>query len=87
MNQIASFASTWGPAAWVIIGEIFPLRTRENKLPLLQRSIGLETVRLGYVPGQLMLTTEDSYSRVIVMIAFLTPFADSGIGFAFGYVL
>lgn len=59
----------------------------QNKLPLLQRSIGLETVRLGYVPGQLMLTTEDNHSRVIVMIAFLTPFADSGIGFAFGYVL
>lgn len=27
-TSIASFAATWGPACWVIVGEIFPLRTR-----------------------------------------------------------
>lgn len=28
---IASFASTWGPIAWVVIGETFPLRTRAKQ--------------------------------------------------------
>lgn len=28
---IASFAGTWGPMAWVCIGEIFPLRTRAKQ--------------------------------------------------------
>jgi len=31
---IASFASTWGPGAWVVIGEIFPLRTRAKQASL-----------------------------------------------------
>jgi len=30
------FASTWGPAAWVVIGEIFPL-------PIRSRAVGLST--------------------------------------------
>jgi sugar porter (SP) family MFS transporter len=33
---IASFAATWGPAAWVIVGEIFPL-------PIRSRGVGLST--------------------------------------------
>lgn len=28
---IASFAGTWGPMAWVVIGETFPLRTRAKQ--------------------------------------------------------
>lgn len=31
---IASFAMTWGPFAWVVIGEIFPLRTRAKQASL-----------------------------------------------------
>ncbi|KAF4340961.1 low-affinity hexose transporter HXT3 [Fusarium beomiforme] len=31
---IASFASTWGPFAWVVIGETFPLRTRAKQAAL-----------------------------------------------------
>ncbi|KAH9891441.1 general substrate transporter [Xylariomycetidae sp. FL2044] len=31
---IASFAGTWGPMAWVVIGEIFPLRTRAKQASL-----------------------------------------------------
>lgn len=34
--SIASFATTWGPAAWVVVGEIFPLTIRS-------RGIGLST--------------------------------------------
>ncbi|KAK1522534.1 uncharacterized protein CCOS01_10246 [Colletotrichum costaricense] len=31
---IASFASTWGPMAWCVIGETFPLRTRAKQASL-----------------------------------------------------
>lgn len=31
------FASTWGPGAWIVIGEIFPL-------PIRSRGVGLSTV-------------------------------------------
>lgn len=31
---IASFAGTWGPMAWVVIGETFPLRTRAKQASL-----------------------------------------------------
>jgi len=34
--NIASFATTWGPGAWVVIGEIFPLTIRS-------RGVGLST--------------------------------------------
>lgn len=31
---IAAFASTWGPVAWVITGEIFPLNIRAKAMSL-----------------------------------------------------
>lgn len=31
---IAAFASTWGPIAWVIVGEIFPLNVRAKAMSL-----------------------------------------------------
>ena len=31
---IAGFASTWGPVAWVITGEIFPLSIRAKAMSL-----------------------------------------------------
>ncbi|KAF7372718.1 General substrate transporter [Mycena sanguinolenta] len=34
--NIASFAMTWGPAAWVIVGEMFPL-------PIRSRGVGMST--------------------------------------------
>lgn len=34
--NIATFAITWGPAAWVIVGEVFPL-------PIRSRGVGLST--------------------------------------------
>ena len=37
---IASFASTWGPFIWVIIGETFPLRTRAKQASWLLLSTG-----------------------------------------------
>jgi SP family sugar:H+ symporter-like MFS transporter len=31
---ISFFASTWGPAAWVVIGEIFPIPIRSRGVAL-----------------------------------------------------
>merc|ERR1712137_1452240 len=61
---IASFAMTWGPFAWVVIGETFPLRTRAK-----QGSLATACNWLGNF-----------------MIGFLTPFANSGISYSFGFV-
>ena len=61
---IASFAGTWGPMAWVVIGETVPLRTRAK-----QASIATASNWLGNF-----------------MISFLTPLANDGISYAFGFV-
>lgn len=61
---IASFAATWGPFIWVVIGETFPLRTRAK-----QASLATSFNWLGNF-----------------LIGFLTPYADEGIGYAFGFV-
>ncbi|KAL7774734.1 hypothetical protein CFE70_005648 [Pyrenophora teres f. teres 0-1] len=61
---IASFAATWGPFVWVIIGESFPIRTRAK-----QASLATAFNWLGNF-----------------LIGFLTPYADDGIGYAFGFV-
>lgn len=61
---IASFASTWGPFVWVVIGETFPLRTRAK-----QASLATAFNWLGNF-----------------LIGFLTPYANDGIGYAFGFV-
>ncbi|KAH7156018.1 general substrate transporter [Dactylonectria macrodidyma] len=61
---IASFAMSWGPLGWVVVGELFPLRTRAK-----QASLATASNWLGNF-----------------LISFLTPFADDGISYAFGYV-
>lgn len=61
---IASFAMTWGPFIWVVIGETFSLRSRAK-----QASLATAFNWLGNF-----------------MIGFLTPYANDGIGYAFGFV-
>ncbi|OLN81054.1 High-affinity fructose transporter ght6-like protein 2 [Colletotrichum chlorophyti] len=61
---IASFAGTWGPMAWCVIGETFPLRTRAK-----QASLATAGNWLGNF-----------------LISFLSPLADAGISYRFGYV-
>ncbi|KAK7421989.1 hexose transporter hxt5 [Neonectria magnoliae] len=61
---IASFALSWGPLGWVVVGELFPLRTRAK-----QASLATASNWLGNF-----------------LISFLTPFADEGISYSFGYV-
>ncbi|KAF4972877.1 hypothetical protein FSARC_648 [Fusarium sarcochroum] len=61
---IASYAVSWGPLGWVVVGEVFPLRTRAKQASLATASNWLANF----------------------LISFLTPFADAGISYAFGYV-
>ncbi|KAF1920244.1 general substrate transporter [Ampelomyces quisqualis] len=61
---IASFAMTWGPFIWVVISEVYPLRTRAK-----QASLATSFNWLGNF-----------------LLAFLTPLANDGIGYAFGFV-
>jgi SP family sugar:H+ symporter-like MFS transporter len=52
----AFFASTWGPVAWVITGEIFPLNVRAKAMSLSVASNWLWNFGIGYAsehPGRL----------------------------------
>lgn len=61
---IASFAMTWGPFVWVVIGESYALRTRAK-----QASLATAFNWLGNF-----------------LIGFLTPYANDGISYAYGFV-
>ncbi|EKM50437.1 uncharacterized protein PHACADRAFT_263731 [Phanerochaete carnosa HHB-10118-sp] len=45
---IAAFASTWGPIAWVVVGEIFPLNVRAKAMSLAVASNWLWNFGIGY---------------------------------------
>lgn len=47
--NISVFATTWGPAAWIVIGEIFPLTIRS-------RGVGLSTASNWYVVPKLSIS-------------------------------
>ncbi|KAJ6789917.1 hypothetical protein PWT90_08122 [Aphanocladium album] len=46
---IASFAGTWGPMAWVVIGETFPLRTRAKQASLATAGNWLGNFMIGFL--------------------------------------
>ncbi|QUC19984.1 uncharacterized protein UV8b_04225 [Ustilaginoidea virens] len=46
---IASFAGTWGPMAWVIVGETFPLRTRAKQASLATAANWLGNFLIGFL--------------------------------------
>jgi SP family sugar:H+ symporter-like MFS transporter len=45
---IAFFASTWGPVAWVITGEIFPLKIRAKAMSISVASNWLWNFAIAY---------------------------------------
>ncbi|KAI0334532.1 MFS monosaccharide transporter [Cubamyces sp. BRFM 1775] len=53
---IAGFASTWGPIAWVITGEIFPLNIRAKAMSLSVASNWLWNFGIGYATPYLVNT-------------------------------
>jgi SP family sugar:H+ symporter-like MFS transporter len=82
---IASFAMTWGPIAWVVIGETFPLRTRAKQASIATAGNWLGNCKPSSF-SSLSLFTHDTNRTSKVMISFLTPLATSGISYAYGYV-
>jgi len=53
---IAFFASTWGPIAWVITGEIFPLKVRAKAMSLSAASNWLWNFGIGYASTSFAVT-------------------------------
>ncbi|KAI0644198.1 MFS monosaccharide transporter [Trametes meyenii] len=51
---IAAFASTWGPIAWVVTGEIFPLNIRAKAMSLSVASNWLWNFGIGYATPYLV---------------------------------
>lgn len=51
---IGSFAATWGPACWVVIGEIFPLRTRAKSVAVSTASNWLWNWAIAYATPYLV---------------------------------
>ncbi|SCV02033.1 LAME_0G20120g1_1 [Lachancea meyersii CBS 8951] len=51
---IASFASTWGPLAWVVVGEIFPLTVRAKSVAVCAASNWLFNFAIAYATPYLV---------------------------------
>lgn len=51
---IAAFAATWGPIAWVVVGEIFPLNVRAKAMSLAVASNWLWNFGIGYATPYLV---------------------------------
>jgi MFS transporter, SP family, sugar:H+ symporter len=51
---IAGFAATWGPIAWVVVGEIFPLNVRAKAISLCTASNWLWNFGIGYATPYLV---------------------------------
>lgn len=65
--------------AWVVIGETFPLRTRAK-----QASLATAANWLGNC--ELLGDRSKTRAELLGMISFLTPLANDGISYAFGFV-
>ena len=53
---IAAFACTWGPIAWVVVGEIFPLNVRAKAMSMAVASNWLWNFGIGYATPYLVNT-------------------------------
>ncbi|SCV99694.1 LAFE_0B00452g1_1 [Lachancea fermentati] len=51
---IASFAATWGPLAWVVVGEIYPLRVRGKSVAICAASNWLFNFAIAYATPYLV---------------------------------
>jgi len=67
---IALFASTWGPVAWVITGEIFPLQVRAKAMSLSVASNWLWNFGIGYATPYLV-NTEPGSAGLEVKVFFI----------------
>jgi sugar porter (SP) family MFS transporter len=67
---IAFFASTWGPIAWVITGEIFPLQVRAKAMSLSVASNWLWNFAIGYATPYLV-NKEEGAAGLEVKVFFI----------------
>lgn len=80
---IASFAMTWGPFAWVVIGETFPLRTRAKQASLATAGNWLGKFFMSWVEQVLtsgQATSSSASSRPLPTTASATRLASSSAG-------
>ncbi|KAJ6445085.1 high affinity glucose transporter ght1 [Purpureocillium lavendulum] len=63
---IASFAGTWGPMAWVVIGETFPMRTRAKQASLATAGNWLGNFMIGFLTP--IATDEIKYAYGFVFV-------------------
>jgi MFS family permease len=62
------FASTWGPAAWVVIGEIFPLSIRAKGVALSTASNWFWNFIIGFITPYLL---NEEYGNMKAKVFFL----------------
>ncbi|PSN72473.1 general substrate transporter [Corynespora cassiicola Philippines] len=62
------FASTWGPAAWVVIGEIFPLPIRAKGVALSTASNWLWNFVIGYITPYMVDDTEGNMKSKVFFV-------------------
>lgn len=65
---IFGFATTWGPAAWVVIGEIFPLTIRSKGVALSTASNWLWNFVLGYVTPYMVDSDEGNLKAKVFFV-------------------
>jgi MFS family permease len=58
--NIAVFATTWGPCAWIVIGEIFPLTIRSRGVGLSTASNWFWNCIIGIITPYLVADRDDS---------------------------
>jgi MFS family permease len=62
------FASTWGPAAWVVIGEIFPLPIRAKGVALSTASNWLWNFVIGYITPYMVDSNEGNMKSKVFFV-------------------
>lgn len=79
-------SSTWGPFCWVVIAESFPLRTRAKQASLATAGNWLGNCKLALCRTLPCPKHETELTPSTVLISFLTPFANAGISYNYGFV-
>jgi len=63
---IAFFASTWGPIAWVVTGEIFPLKIRAKAMSLSVASKWLWNFAIAYA-SEFLLLLQCAFAPILIL--------------------
>jgi sugar porter (SP) family MFS transporter len=69
---IAFFASTWGPIAWVVTGEIFPLKIRAKAMSLSVASNWLWNFAIAY-SSECLLLLRCAFAPILILFGSAVP--------------